>query len=48
MKGRVEDALGKEVTTMFVEVVMFVLSALGLLAAGREVLRRGHNLGFWG
>jgi len=45
--GRVDDALGKEVTVMFVEIVMFILSALGLVAAGREVLRRGHNLGFW-
>jgi hypothetical protein len=43
----VDDALGKEVTVMFLEIVMFILSALGLVAAGREVLRRGHNLGFW-
>jgi hypothetical protein len=28
---------------MFVEIVMFILSALGLVAAGRKVLRRGQN-----
>ena len=39
--------LEKEVTAMFVEIVMFILSALGLVAAGREVLRRGQNLGLW-
>ena len=33
---------------MFGEIVMFILSALGLAAAGREFLRRGHNLGLWG
>jgi len=30
------------------EIVMFILSVLGLLVADREFLRRGHNLGFWG
>ena len=45
--GWVDDALRKEVTMMFVEIVMFILSALGFVAAGREVLRRGHNLGLW-
>jgi hypothetical protein len=33
---------------MLTEIVMFVLSALGLVAAGREFLRRGRNLGLWG
>ena len=45
--GWVDDALRKEVTIMFVEIVMFILSALGFVAAGSEVLRRGHNLGLW-
>jgi hypothetical protein len=34
--------------TVLTEIVMFLLSALGLAAAGREFLHRGHNLGFWG
>jgi hypothetical protein len=38
----------KEVITVLMQIVMFVLSALGVVAAGREFLRRGHNLGFWG
>ena len=38
----------KEVIAMLIEIVMFVLSALGLAAAGSEFLRRGRNLGFWG
>lgn len=33
---------------MFFEIIVFVLSAFGLVAAGREFLRRGHNLGLWG
>jgi len=44
----VDDGLRKEVVFVFFEIVMFVLSALGLVAAGREFLRRGHNLGLWG
>lgn len=33
---------------MLTDIVLFVLSALGLVAAGQEVLRRGRNLGLWG
>jgi hypothetical protein len=44
----VDDGLRKEVVSVFFEIVMFVLSAFGLVAAGREFLRRGHNLGLWG
>ncbi|MDA8311411.1 MAG: hypothetical protein M0Z46_12525 [Actinomycetota bacterium] len=38
----------KEVRTMWMDLFMFLLSALGLIGAGREFLRRGHNLGLWG
>lgn len=38
----------KEVMIVFIELVMFILSAVGLVAAGKEFLRRGHNLGLWG
>jgi len=44
----VDDGLRKEVVFVFFEIVMFVLSVLGLVAAGREFRRRGHNLGLWG
>ena len=33
---------------VFIEIVMFILSAVGLVAAGQEFLRRGQNLGLWG
>lgn len=33
---------------MFIEIVMFILSAFGLVAAGKQFLQRGHNLGLWG
>ncbi len=33
---------------MLTEIVLFILSALGLIAAGKEFLRRGSNLGLWG
>jgi hypothetical protein len=33
---------------MWIEIFMFVLSALGLVAAGRQFLHRGENLGLWG
>lgn len=33
---------------MWMEIALFFLSALGLAAAGREFLRRGHSLGLWG
>lgn len=45
---RVADGSRKEVVAMFIDIVMFILSALGLVGAGREFLRRGQNLGFWG
>lgn len=38
----------KEVVSVLFEIIMFVLSAFGLVAAGKEFLRRGHNLGLWG
>jgi hypothetical protein len=44
----VDDGPRREVVAVFFEVLMFVLSALGLVAAGKEFLRRGHNLGLWG
>ncbi len=47
-RGRVDDGLRKEVVSVFFEIVLFVLSAFGLVTAGREFLRRGHNLGLWG
>jgi hypothetical protein len=40
-----DDGLRKEVVAVFFEVLMFVLSAFGLVAAGKEFLPRGHNLG---
>jgi hypothetical protein len=39
---------GKEVMILFIELVMFILSAVGLVAAGKAFLRRGHNFGLWG
>jgi hypothetical protein len=42
-----DDGLGKEVMAVFQEIIMFMVSALGLLAVTREFLRRGHNLGLW-
>lgn len=33
---------------MWMDLAFFILSALGLVAAGREFLRRGQNLGLWG
>ncbi len=41
-----DDGFRKEVIAVLVEIVMLILNALGLVAAGREFLRRGHNLGF--
>jgi hypothetical protein len=32
---------------MWIEIALFILSALGLVAAGREFLVRGQNLGLW-
>lgn len=32
---------------MWTEIVLFILSALGLVAAGKEFLQRGGNLGLW-
>lgn len=42
------NPVGKEVVAVIFEVVMFILSAFGLVAAGKEFLQRGHNLGLWG
>lgn len=33
---------------VWIDVALFILSAFGLVAAGREFVRRGHNLGLWG
>jgi len=33
---------------VLIQIVLFILSALGLVAAGKEFLRRGRNLGLWG
>jgi len=33
---------------MLVEVMMFILNGLGLVAAAKQFLSRGHNLGIWG
>jgi hypothetical protein len=33
---------------MWIDLVLFILSAFGLAAAGRECLRRGQNLRLWG
>lgn len=33
---------------MLIDIAMFVLSALGLLAAGQQFIQRGRNLGLWG
>lgn len=45
--GRVEIGRRKEVIPMLTEIVLFILSALGLFVAGKEFLRRGRNLGLW-
>lgn len=33
---------------MWIDIVLFILSAVGLVAAGKEFLQRGRNLGLWG
>jgi hypothetical protein len=33
---------------MWTDIVFFILSALGLVAAGNEFFQRGRNLGLWG
>lgn len=33
---------------MLNDIVLFILSALGLVAAGKQFLQRGQNLGLWG
>ena len=38
----------KEVIAMLIELVLFVLSAMGLVAAGQQFVQRGRNLGIWG
>lgn len=38
----------REVIVMLTEIVLFILSALGLVAAGKQFLQRGRNLGLWG
>lgn len=32
---------------MLIQIVLFVLSGLSLVAAGKEFLQRGRNLGLW-
>lgn len=46
--GCAHDDLKKEVIPMLIDIAMFVLSALGLLAAGQQFIQRGRNLGLWG
>jgi hypothetical protein len=43
-----DDGLRDEVVAALFEMVALVLSVLCLVAAGQELLRRGHNLTFWG
>lgn len=33
---------------MLNDIVLFILSALGLVAAGKQFLQRGQDLGLWG
>jgi hypothetical protein len=33
---------------MWIDLALFILSAFGLVAAGKDFIRRGHTLGFWG
>ena len=33
---------------MLLEIVLFILSAFGLVAAGNQFLKRGRSLGLWG
>ena len=33
---------------MWFDLVLFLLSALGLVAAGKEFIQHGHALGLWG
>ena len=33
---------------MLTQILLFIVSACGLVAAGREFLRRGQILGLWG
>ena len=46
--GRVDDDHRKEVSRMVNDIVLFILSALALVAAGKQFLQRGENLGLWG
>jgi hypothetical protein len=34
--------------TLLIDIVLFILSAFGLVAAGKQFLYRGQNLGLWG
>jgi hypothetical protein len=36
------------VIDMLIDIVVFILSAFGLVAAGQEFLQRGRNIGLWG
>jgi hypothetical protein len=42
-----DHELRKEVVELLTEIVLFILSAFGLIAAAKEFLRHGRNLGFW-
>jgi hypothetical protein len=33
---------------MWIELALFILSAFGLVAAAKDLVRRGQQLGFWG
>jgi hypothetical protein len=44
----VDDDHRKEVSSMLSDIVLFILSAFGLVAAGKQFLQRGENLGLWG
>jgi hypothetical protein len=45
---RMDPDCRKEVIAMIADLVLFILSALGIVAAGKEFFQRGRNLGLWG
>jgi len=44
----VHDDPRREVIAMLIDIAFFILSALGLIAASKEFLQRGRNIGLWG
>ena len=44
----VDDVLRRRSLSMWIELALFILSAFGLVATGKDLVRHGQQLGFWG